>query len=688
MRYLSFLLLLPALGLFAPSSPAQTLQFNQTDFEFNGILTPDSDWGSVDLTFTGTSGELYFNLSVNGTWQVQDVPILSGEGPGILQTTTLAFSLGVPTGTDVSSLNYGFTLTPAPTGVMPPSALTAPVTPASVVMYSSGDPAPFPTGPAPAVPDVGNGAAPVGRPQAHHRNFPNQQSPPNCCLPTAVSNSLKFLNRENGLGLSDAATSIDSMKTVCGFVDGVGCDGVFWWQQKDIYMIMEGYPITTKQVKPADIATIIQEIQNGQDVEMDIYSHEVAVWGIKDLGGGKYRIYIKHDANQNDDVLGLQTGSSTFDTNTGKFTSGLLTSYFGIYDFVVECPDPPPAPTTCTPYPPPAPGGTVITPGAGPDLPAIPADFFGPGSDPFDGLIPMVCSPLDPEATGNAAVFVNIFGRPSLKCREPWCHDLPFIPVEATSGAIVGELESSEPIVVGFSDGETESWGVKLQIDGAMTEELMPKTHFDRTHENGGQFWGSFVVRPRLTFTRLSDGETRIFNPYELDPSTPPIELSFSGPWVYDVEPSLELVAPDDGFFVWGVDELAPGDPLSQVAVPVTLASADGTMVLQLWPAQTGVSDTPELPETGLFAHAYPNPFNPGVTIEYRLPRAGRVDVSIFTVRGELVRVLRDREAPEGVGTVEWDGTSDDGRRVDSGVYLFRVSSGGMTTSGKVTLLK
>ena len=45
--------------------------------------------------------------------------------------------------------------------------------------------------------------------------------------------------------------------------------------------------------------------------------------------------------------------------------------------------------------------GSQIDFGGG-DFPPIPADFFGPGSDPFDGLVPLEGVPVDPAAGHNA----------------------------------------------------------------------------------------------------------------------------------------------------------------------------------------------------------------------------------------------------------------------------------------------
>jgi hypothetical protein len=70
---------------------------------------------------------------------------------------------------------------------------------------------------------------------------------------------------------------------------------------------------------------------------------------------------------------------------------------------------------------------------------------------------------------------------------------------------------------------------------------------------------------------------------------------------------------------------------------------------------------------------AYPNPFNPGTTIRYTVPSAGRVSVAIYDTRGAHVATLVDERKDAGAYTETWEGRDDDGRVVSSGVYFARV---------------
>lgn len=89
-----------------------------------------------------------------------------------------------------------------------------------------------------------------------------------------------------------------------------------------------------------------------------------------------------------------------------------------------------------------------------------------------------------------------------------------------------------------------------------------------------------------------------------------------------------------------------------------------------------------------LVADCYPNPFNPTTRIAWELPRAGRVSVRLYSVRGRLVRELLNEPRPAGPGQVEWDGRAADGSPIASGTYFYEVRAGDATVRGKAMLLK
>ena len=57
-------------------------------------------------------------------------------------------------------------------------------------------------------------------------------------------------------------------------------------------------------------------------------------------------------------------------------------------------------------------------------------------------------------------------------------------------------------------------------------------------------------------------------------------------------------------------------------------------------------------------------------------------------VRGELVRTLIDGPVDRGTHSVEWDGTSDRGGEVASGVYVYETRANGEVKVNKLALVK
>jgi hypothetical protein len=86
-----------------------------------------------------------------------------------------------------------------------------------------------------------------------------------------------------------------------------------------------------------------------------------------------------------------------------------------------------------------------------------------------------------------------------------------------------------------------------------------------------------------------------------------------------------------------------------------------------------------EAPAPRLF-HVYPNfpnPFRSATTIRFDLPVRADVKLRIYDVQGRLVRTLMDLEPMEpGAHERRWLGEDDEGRRVSSGVYFYKLEAG------------
>jgi len=112
-----------------------------------------------------------------------------------------------------------------------------------------------------------------------------------------------------------------------------------------------------------------------------------------------------------------------------------------------------------------------------------------------------------------------------------------------------------------------------------------------------------------------------------------------------------------------------------------------------MWLLGTGGLDptpveTEELPRTVMLTGNYPNPFNPMTIIEFALPSAQDVQLSIFDVRGQKVRTLVNDVVAAGSHQVTWQGKDDSGRQMASGTYFYRLSTDSGAQVKKMLLVK
>src|SRR2546422_360806 len=99
------------------------------------------------------------------------------------------------------------------------------------------------------------------------------------------------------------------------------------------------------------------------------------------------------------------------------------------------------------------------------------------------------------------------------------------------------------------------------------------------------------------------------------------------------------------------------------------------------------------VPRHTFLAQNVPNPFNPTTTIEYGVPETGGLrevplTLDIFDIQGRhLRRLLLGSQAP-GTYRATWDARDDRGRRVQSGVYFYRLRAGDDSVTKKMLLLQ
>ncbi|MFC1566135.1 FlgD immunoglobulin-like domain containing protein [Candidatus Neomarinimicrobiota bacterium] len=98
----------------------------------------------------------------------------------------------------------------------------------------------------------------------------------------------------------------------------------------------------------------------------------------------------------------------------------------------------------------------------------------------------------------------------------------------------------------------------------------------------------------------------------------------------------------------------------------------------------------PEVPKIDKFTvlPAYPNPFNPSVTIRYGLDKDSRVEIQIYDITGQHISTLQNIAQLQGWHSVIWNGTNQQGKQVPAGLYLSRIISNEEVKTIKLMLLK
>ncbi|MCH7948637.1 MAG: T9SS type A sorting domain-containing protein, partial [candidate division Zixibacteria bacterium] len=97
--------------------------------------------------------------------------------------------------------------------------------------------------------------------------------------------------------------------------------------------------------------------------------------------------------------------------------------------------------------------------------------------------------------------------------------------------------------------------------------------------------------------------------------------------------------------------------------------------------------DSPNtLPTVFALHQNYPNPFNIETTIKFDLPGASEVRFEIINILGQIVYNVTNRYSA-GSHTIFWDGSSNSGQTVGSGVYYYRIIAGDFVSSKKMMLL-
>lgn len=95
-----------------------------------------------------------------------------------------------------------------------------------------------------------------------------------------------------------------------------------------------------------------------------------------------------------------------------------------------------------------------------------------------------------------------------------------------------------------------------------------------------------------------------------------------------------------------------------------------------------------ELPKHFSLDQNFPNPFNPITSIKYAIPRGSIVKITVYDIRGNIIKSINNEYQSPGLKTVLWDATNNVGALVSAGLYIYSIEAEDFRQTRKMILLK
>ncbi len=98
--------------------------------------------------------------------------------------------------------------------------------------------------------------------------------------------------------------------------------------------------------------------------------------------------------------------------------------------------------------------------------------------------------------------------------------------------------------------------------------------------------------------------------------------------------------------------------------------------------------DIPNVPKISFMKRPYPNPFNPITNINFGISEAGNVDLSIYNIKGQIVKNLINGKIKSGYYHKIWNGRDENNKKCASGIYFIKLKTDNFVEINKVMMLK
>jgi|GEM_PF-6896266 len=264
---------------------------------------------------------------------------------------------------------------------------------------------------------------------------------------------------------------------------------------------------------------------------------------------------------------------------------------------------------------------------------------------------------------------------------------------------------------------EMHWWGAGMEPDSVLTDThavILPReladnsmyywnviamdSHGGISHSAEAFFWTDLAPEPPSDFALLSPANDATGQPdlpvFAWEAALDPDPMDYA---TYTLEVSTdaefsEIISTTETYTEVGFEmtESLPGN--SEYWWRVTATDADDLSTVsatyKFTVGTVSTDDLAALPDAFVLQQNYPNPFNPTTTIRYGIPEDASVTLMIYDVRGNVVKTVESGHQSAGWYEVTWNGLSDAGQPVPTGLYMARFHAGNYSHVVKMLYLK
>lgn len=229
----------------------------------------------------------------------------------------------------------------------------------------------------------------------------------------------------------------------------------------------------------------------------------------------------------------------------------------------------------------------------------------------------------------------------------------------------------------------------------------MPKLAEDNPDDPDLQSWATC---PEITIALSKDGGVHWTEPLKMNANPEDIsEDTYVGGYVEALDGMIPVfVYPSEQIYdietdanndTWGTIHLMFMDEYSYGSEVIDAMPLQGAMMKYMaikvnFGYVEGNSEGEDVSAPVANLTNYPNPFNPTTTISYSTKTAGNVELAVYNLKGQKVRTLVNEHQNADNHTIEWNGKDNNGNKVASGVYFYKLSTKDEVAVQKMLMLK